>query len=82
MLVSTTREMIEKLQDYEKRNGIGSIRAIGLCGGARRKNNFILYVANQSIDDEMEQIDEEYFHEEKIEISAVDDRVLFSRKKE
>ena len=28
MLVSTTTEMIEKLQDYERRNGIGAIRSI------------------------------------------------------
>ena len=28
MLVSSTTELIEKLQDYEKRNGIGAIRSI------------------------------------------------------
>lgn len=28
MLVSTTTELIEKLQDYEKRNGVGAIRSI------------------------------------------------------
>lgn len=28
MLVSTTRELIEKLQDYEKRNGVGAICSI------------------------------------------------------
>ena len=28
MLVSTTTEMIENLQDYERRNGIGAIRSM------------------------------------------------------
>lgn len=28
MLVSTTTELIEKLQDYEKRNGVGTICSI------------------------------------------------------
>lgn len=80
MLVSTTTEMIEKLQDYEKRNGVGAIRAIGLCGGIRRENNFILFVSNQSMASEMEQSDEDDIQEERIEISAVDDDVLFSCK--
>lgn len=80
MLVSTTTEMIEKLQDYERRNGVGAIRAISLCGSMKRENNFILFVSNQSMASEMEQLDKDYLQEERIEISAIDDELLFQRK--
>lgn len=78
MLVSTTRELIEKLQDYERRNGVGAIRSIGFYEQGNRKNNYILKIANDSFRSERE--NDEHFHEESIEISAVNDELLFRHK--
>lgn len=77
MLVSTTTEMIKKLQDYEKRNGVGAIRSIGFYVSGNRKNNYILEIANRSFSSEIEDNDNGNFREERIEISAIDDELLF-----
>ena len=80
MLVSSTTELIEKLQDYEKRKGVGAIRSIGFYVSGNRKTNYILRIANDSCRNEFEDRDrgDERFQEETIEISAVDDELLFS----
>ena len=80
MLVSSTTELIEKLQDYEKRNGVGAIRSIDFYLNGNRKTNYILRIANGSCRNEFEDRDrgDERFQEESIEISAVDDELLFS----
>lgn len=57
MLVSTTTELIEKLQDYEKRNGVGAIRSIGSYVNGDRKTNYILRIANGSYRNELEDRD-------------------------
>lgn len=79
MLVSTTRELIEKLQDYEKRNGIGAIRSIGTYIAGDRKKNFILKIANDSLFNEVDGTNAR-FREETIEISAIEDDILFASK--
>lgn len=47
MLVSTTTELIEKLQDYEKRNGVGAIRSIDFYVNG---NRMALIVMNLKIE--------------------------------
>lgn len=78
MLVSTTRELIEKLQDYEKRNGVGAIRSIGFYCAGDRKDNYVLSIANNSTENEV--LNDENFRVETIVISAVDEDLLFSCK--
>lgn len=79
MLVSSTRELIELLQDYERRNGIGAIRSVGTYISGRRDKNFILNIANDSLFNEVDEANAS-FHIETIETTAVEDDILFANK--
>ena len=48
MLVSTTSEVIKKLQEYEAKYGTGVIRSIGTYCAGDRENNYYITIANDS----------------------------------
>lgn len=78
MLVSSTSEFIAKLQEYERQNGVGAVKTIGLVMAGDRKVNFILTVANDTFDNSILNNQDEHYHETAIEISAIKDTDLFS----
>lgn len=75
MKVATTREVIEKLQAYEKENGVGAIIGITTHMNGDRENNFCFEIASGSWSD-LAFKDPRYKRTD-IEISAVDDEELF-----
>ena len=81
MLVSSTSELISKLQEYEKYNGVGAIRGISIMMEGDRKINYILRVANDSYDNEILNNQDEHYQETTIEISAIKDIDLFTSSK-
>ena len=46
--VASTREIIEKLQKYEKQNGIGAVKGIAIICDGDRETEYIFRVANDS----------------------------------
>lgn len=77
MLVSSTRELIEKLQEYERRNGIGAIRSIGTYVAGNRTINYVIEIANDTYDNETMNNADGHFKKEVIEIAAIDENTLF-----
>lgn len=49
MLVSTTSEVIKKLQEYEAKYGTGVIRSIGTYCAGDRENNYYINCAPNTI---------------------------------
>ena len=76
MKVATTREVIEKLQAYEKENGIGAIVSIATHMAGDRENEFCFEIANDSIGNKVFSEDGRY-KITNIEISSVRDDTLF-----
>jgi len=77
MKVTSTHEMIEKLQKYEKENGVGAIIGISIVGGS--DISYIIEIANDSNANKIFAKDGKY-KETKIEISSTLDSDIFSRK--
>ena len=76
MLVSTTSEVIKKLQEYEAKYGTGVIRSIGTYCAGDRENNYYITIANDSFWNEKLNNEDS----ERIIISAIDDDEIFPRK--
>ena len=81
MKVASTHELIEKLQAYEKENGIGAIIGIGTYCAGDRENQYEIEIANDSIKNRIFVADGSY-KETKIDISAVSDDELFPDRRE
>lgn len=76
MKVASTHEVIEKLQEYEKENGIGAITGISTYCNGDRENEYCLKIANDSQANRVLTKDGKYKTVE-IEISSVNDDELF-----
>lgn len=77
MLVSSTSEIISKLQEYESKYGVGAVRSIGTVMAGDRKVNFIFEIANDTLDNEFLGKEDAEFRKERIEISAISDEEIF-----
>lgn len=77
--VASTREIIEKLQEYEKENGIGAVLGIATVGNGDRTVEYRLRIANDSDNNSVFKKDGDY-KETEIEISSIEDIELFKDK--
>lgn len=77
--VASTREIIEKLQEYEKENGIGAVLGIATIGNGDRTIEYKLRIANDSDHNRVFNNDGKY-KETEIEISSIEDLELFKDK--
>ena len=80
MLVSTTSEIIQKLQEYESKYGVGSIISIGTYMSGDRKNNYRFEIENAPWSIQYDENESERYHRECIEISAIDEDKVFGGK--
>lgn len=76
MKVASTREIIEKLQEYEKENGVGAVIGISTIMNGDRTVEYILRIANDSDYNRVFKKDGKY-KETEIEISSIEDVKLF-----
>lgn len=76
MKVASTHEVIEKLQEYEKENGIGAIIGISSHMNGDRENEFCFEIANDSQGNRVFAKDGKYKRTD-VEISSVMDDTLF-----
>lgn len=76
MKVASTREIIEKLQEYENENGVGAVLGIATVGNGDRTVEYKLRIANDSDYNRVFKKDGKY-RETEIEISSIDDLTLF-----
>ena len=80
MRIASTREIIEKLEAYEKEHGIGAVVSIGsICSLDEDAGIFSFNIVNDS--DYNRMVDEDNYKETTIQISSIDDDELFERKK-
>lgn len=80
MKVATTHDIIEKLQAYEKENGIGVVTNVGRFGNGDRTTEYTFEVANDS--DWNRVFCPERYKETIINIDSVNDDSIFKRKVE
>lgn len=77
--VASTREIIEKLEAYEKIHGIGAVTGIStVCNGSRTVE-YKLNIANNSDYNRVFNKDNSY-KETIIEISSIEDEELFEQR--
>jgi len=81
MKVASTREMIEKLQEYERTNDVGAIVCIATVCNGDRKVEYRVEIANDSDMNRVFKKDGNY-KEKVVEISSIDDDELFLPKKD
>ena len=74
--VASTREIIEKLQAYEKLNGVGAVVGIATICNGNRDIEYKIRIANDSDYNRVFKNDGKY-KEIEIEISSIDDLDLF-----
>ena len=77
--VASTREIIEKLQEYEKENGVGAVLGIATVIPGDRTVEYKIRVANDSDYNRVFSKDGKY-KETEIEISSVEDLTLFENR--
>ena len=80
MLVSTTSEIIKKLQEYEAKYGVGAIISIGTYIAGDRTDNYCFSIANDSYYNNVLNNEDGHYHREIIKRSAIDDDIIFPRK--
>lgn len=80
--VASTREIIEKLQKYEDRNGIGAIVGLSTFCGRDRTSEYEFTIANDSEDNRVSDNEDKHYKRTTIKISSIYDAVLFSQKSE
>lgn len=78
--VASTREIIEKLQAYEKLNGVGAVVGIATICNGNRDIEYKIKIANNSDYNRVFKNDGKY-KETEIEISSIDDLDLFKDKR-
>lgn len=76
MEVVSTREIIEKLQEYERENGVGAVLGIGKIRNGDGTIEYKIRVANDSDYNRVFKKDGKY-KETEIEISSIEDTLLF-----
>lgn len=76
MKVASTREIIEKLQEYEKENGVGAVIGISTIANGDRTVEYKLMIANDSDYNRVFKKNGKY-KETEIEISSINDTLLF-----
>lgn len=79
MKVASTREIIEKLQEYEKQNWVGAVVGISTIMNGDRTVEYTLRIANDSDYNRVFKKDGKY-KETEIEISSIEDVKLFEEK--
>ena len=77
--VASTREIIEKLEAYEKIHGVGAVIGITTVCNGDRTVEYKLEIANDSDLNRVFNNDGSY-KETVIEISSIDDNELFKRR--
>lgn len=78
--VASTREIIEKLQNYEDRSGIGAVIEVSTFCNGDRTNQYEFIVANDSNYNRVVNNKDGHYKETTIKISSIDDDILFSQK--
>lgn len=76
MKLASTREIIKKLQEYEKENGVGAVVGISTIMNGDRTVEYTLRIANDSDYNRVFKKDGNY-KEIEIEISSIEDTLLF-----
>lgn len=75
--VASTHEIIEKLEEYEKENGVGAIVSLSTMCRGDRTVQYVFEIANDSDGNRVLAPDKDRYKRTKIEISAVLDDSLF-----
>lgn len=76
MKVASTHEIIEKLVEYEKENGVGAVTSIARIGSGDRTVEYVIEVSNKSDADRV--FHHEGYEETTIKISSIEDTNLFN----
>lgn len=79
MLVASTREIIEKLEEYEKLYGIGAVTGIAFPFAGSSSVKYAIRIANDTHYNRVVNKDSNY-KETTIEISSIEDDDLFKRR--
>lgn len=80
--VASTREIIEKLQKYEDRNGTGAVIGLSIFCNGDRSSEYEFTIANDSEHNRVSNNEDGHYKKTIIEISSIYDTVLFSQKSE
>ena len=75
--VASTREIIEKLTEYEKENGIGAVTGISIVCNGNRTVEYKFEIANNSNYNKV--FNNSPYKITEIEISSINDEDLFER---
>lgn len=75
--VASTREIIEKLQEYERLNGIGAIIGISTYMHGDRKFQYKFEIANDSDYNRVFHNNDNHYKVTNIEISSIGDLEIF-----
>ena len=78
--VASTREIIEKLEAYEKIHGVGAVVGILLVCNGDRTVEYKFEIANDSDYNRVFNNEDEHYKETVIEISSILDDDLFERR--
>ncbi len=76
--VVSTREIIERLQEYEEEHGIGVVTDISTICNGDKITEYILEIANNSIHNKVFNNKDNRYKKTKIEILSVDDNIFFN----
>lgn len=76
--VASTHELIEKLKEYEKENGVGAITSIATICNGNRKVEYVFEIANNSEYNRV--VNKENYKVTRIEVSSIYDGDLFKDK--
>lgn len=76
--VASTKEIIEKLQEYEEKHGIGAVIGISTVCNGDRTIEYIFEIANDSDYNRVFNNKDDHYKEIHIEISSVDDNIFFN----
>lgn len=77
MKVASTRDIIEKLQEYEKQHGIGAITGLSTICSGDRTIEYEFEIANDSNHNKVFHNDDKHYKRTIIEIPSVLDTELF-----
>jgi len=75
--VASTREIIEKLQAYEKINGIGAVIGLATVANRDRTVEYKFEIVNDSDYNRVFNNEDNHYKETVIEISSIEDKDLF-----
>ncbi len=81
MKVASTREIIEKLEAYEKLHGVGAVVGLGAITNGNRTVEYKFEIANDSTYNKVFGNEDNHYKETVIEISSIEDTDLFEKSK-